>query len=252
MPLSIQEWHQRFLIQAQWTRGLRLYFFDLLKINGQERILDIGCGTGATLSDLESLSPAAIYGADIQEPYLIQARNTCHTCHLLGADVHHLPFSEGSFDLCLSHYFLMWVGNPLQALEEMIRVTKKGGYLVSFAEPDYGGRIDFPPEFIQLREYQILGLLEAGADPRMGRKLKSLFHTCGLQEIHCGVYEGNWDQDPSREEIESEWQILKEDLAGILSADEIKKLQDHELSAWKQGSRLIYVPTFYAWGKVPK
>ncbi len=252
MSLSIQEWHNRFLIQAQWTRALRLYFFDLLQISGQEKILDIGCGTGALLPDLESLSPAEVYGADILEGHLLQAQRTCRTCSLLCADVHHLPLSSQIFDIVLSHYFLMWVGDPANALKEMCRITKPGGYIVAFAEPDYGGRIDFPPEFIKLRDYQISSLLKSGADPRMGRKLQNLFHTLRLEEIHIGVYEGSWDSMPSREEIESEWLVLEEDLAGILKPAELRELKKHDQAAWKNGSRLIYVPTFYAWGRVPQ
>ncbi len=66
-----------------------------------------------------------------------------------------------------------------------------------------------------MKDYQISGLLKAGADPRMGRKLQSLFLESGLVDIQTGVYEGKWEQKPSQEEIESEWQVLKEDLAGV-------------------------------------
>jgi len=251
MPLSIQDRQNRFLIQAQWTRALRLYFFELLNIQQMGKILDMGCGTGALLPDLQSLSPADIFGSDILEEHLLIARQACPDCHLNSADVHHLPFPDNIYDMVLSHYFLMWVENPTKALEEMIRITKPGGHIVAFAEPDYGGRIDFPPEFNEMKDYQISGLLKAGADPRMGRKLQSLFLESGLADIQTGVYEGKWEQKPSQEEIESEWQVLKEDLAGLLSPVELSTLKLDELAARENGSRLIYVPTFYSWGKVP-
>ncbi len=251
MPLSIQDRQNRFLIQAQWTRGLRLYFFKLLNIQQMGKILDMGCGTGALLPDLQSLSPADIFGSDILEEHLLVAQQTCPECYLNNADVHHLPYPNDIFDMVLSHYFLMWVGNPAKALEEMIRITKPGGYIVTFAEPDYGGRIDFPPEFTNMRDYQISGLLRAGADPMMGRKLQSLFLESGLADIQTGVYEGKWEQKPLQEEIESEWQMLEEDLTGSLSPAELNALKKLEEEAWENGSRLIYVPTFYSWGKVP-
>ena len=252
MPLTLQDRQNRYLIQAQWTRALRLYFFELLNLQKMDRVLDMGCGTGALLPDLQALSPADIYGADILEDHLIVAKETCPECCLTGADVHHLPYQENIFDMVLSHYFLMWTGNPEKALNEMYRITRPGGYLVAFAEPDYGGRIDYPLEFIKLRDYQISGLLNAGADPKLGRKLPSLFREVGLVEIQTGVYEGGWGNQPSPEEIESEWQVLEEDLTGILSQVELQELKKLELSAWENGSRLIYVPTFYAWGKVTK
>jgi ubiquinone/menaquinone biosynthesis C-methylase UbiE len=252
MPLTIQDWHNRFLLQAQWTKALRLYFFDLIQIDPADKILDIGCGTGALLPDLESLSPATIYGADVSQSHLEQALQTSQESILIGADVHHLPFIENEFDMVVSHYFLMWIGDASHAIQELCRVIKPGGYLVAFAEPDYGGRIDYPPEFINLREHQISGLLQAGADPRMGRKLRYLFHEADLEEVHCGVYDGRWEKALDIEDIESDWLMLEEDLKNVLSSTEIKELRKHEQKAIENGYRLIYVPTFYAWGKIPE
>ncbi len=252
MPLSLQDWHDRYQIQAQWTRALRTYFFELLKSHPQKKILDIGCGTGVLLPDLQSLSPADIYGADIDLEHLSLAKGTSPNSHLLGADVHHLPFKDESFDMVLCHYFLLWTGNPSAALKEMRRITVENGYVVAFAEPDYGGRIDYPPEFIKIRDYQITSLINAGADPRMGRTLKALFSAGGFSEIVCGVYEGSWENAPSQLEIDSEWRMLEEDLSGLVSRAEISVLKKQEASARQKGSRLIYVPTFYCWGKVNK
>ena len=152
MPLTTQDWHNRFMIQAQWTKALRLYFFDLLKISGHEKILDIGCGTGALLPDLEMLTPAEVYGADICEDHLHQAQIGCQSCNLSCADVLHLPFPDQTFDIVLSHYFLMWISDPERALKDMVRISKPGAYIVAFAEPDYEGRLDYPLEFIKIKD----------------------------------------------------------------------------------------------------
>ena len=90
MPLSLQDWHNRFLIQAHWTKALRLYFFDLLRTQSSDKILDMGCGTGSLLQDLQSLSPAEIYGADISLDHLQLAQAGSPESKLAGADVHHL------------------------------------------------------------------------------------------------------------------------------------------------------------------
>ena len=252
MPLSREEWHQRFLIQAQWTEALRLYFFELIKKDDLLSVLDVGCGTGALLPDLGSLSPAQIYGADIDLDHLVMAGQVCPECGLIGSDVHLLPFKDSSFDLVICHYFLMWVGNPAHALSEMHRITKPGGSVVAFAEPDYGGRIDYPPEFIRISEYQINSLLNAGADPRMGRRLRSLYSNSGFTDLEYGVYQGSWQEEVSEQEFESEWKVLKDDLTGILNQAELNALKKHDQATRDQGSRVVYVPTFYAWGKVVK
>lgn len=228
-----------------------MYFFDLVEADHISRVLDIGCGTGALLPDLEALSPGSITGADLNIEHLRLAQSQSPGADLLGADVHQLPFRENSFDVVLCHYFLMWVGDPNHALREMARVTRPGGTVVAFAEPDYGGRIDHPEIFSPIREYQISALLDSGADPLLGRKLRSLFQEEGFSEIEGGVYQGNWSGLSSPEEIESEWQVLAADLEKYLSPKELEELQIQERISRQDGTRLVYVPTFYMWGKVP-
>lgn len=252
MSLSREEWHQRFQIQAQWTEALRLYFYDLVKRDTLLSVLDVGCGTGALLPEMGLLSPAQIYGLDIDLGHLEMARKVCPECGLIASDVHQLPFQDNSFDLVTCHYFLMWVGSPEHALAELHRITRPGGDVVAFAEPDYGGRIDYPAEFIRIRDLQISSLLNSGADPRMGRKLKGLFAAGGFAHLEYGVYQGSWQGDITEEEFESEWRVLKDDLAGVLNKSELQALKKHELATRNLGTRVVYVPTFYAWGKVVK
>ena len=47
-------WHSRYLQQAAWTRELRTYVFEQAGISSANRILEVGCGTGAILSGLTS------------------------------------------------------------------------------------------------------------------------------------------------------------------------------------------------------
>jgi len=229
-----------------------LYFFDLLKTSPADKILDMGCGTGALLPDLQSLSPAEIYGADYSLYHLAAAKSTCPDCYLVGANVFQLPFADNSFEMVLSHYFMLWVGDPTKALVEMHRITKPGGTIVCFAEPDYGGRIDYPPEFSSLRDYQITALQTAGADPLMGRKLPALFHQGGFTNIQTGIYGGAWKGEPTDAEQESEWLVLEDDLTDLVSPEDLLELKTQDRKAHNNGTRVIYVPTFYAWGQVCK
>ena len=45
--------------------------------------------------------------------------------------------------------------NPLQALDEMKRVTRPGGHVLILAEPDYTHRIDFPDELEYLGKFRL-------------------------------------------------------------------------------------------------
>lgn len=168
------------------------------------------------------------------------------------ADTHYLPFSTASFDFVLSHFLFLWLADPLRALCEMKRLTRPGGAVLALAEPDYGGRIDHPPELQPLGDWQAEALRQQGADPFIGRKLSALFHTAGLRQVETGVLGGQWTQPPQAEEWQSEWNILDADLAQDLhhKAD-LEKLKQADWQAWQSGVRTLYVPTFYAWGRVP-
>lgn len=252
MPLTLQDWHKRYQLQAQWTQALRLYFFDLLKDHKISRILEIGAGTGALLPDLISLPLGQVHGADLCHDRMLIAAQNCANCFLTAGDVHQLPYADNSFDVVFSHYFLIWAGSPHHALAEMKRVTKNNGYLACFAEPDYSGRIDLPENLSQIKDLQITGLRKAGADPEFGRNLKILFNDLGLSDLECGVIQVPDNMDPLPVDLESEWEMIEHDLGKTVTRTALLELKEQDQKARKNGSRSIYVPTYYAWGRVTR
>jgi hypothetical protein len=130
----------------------------------------------------------------------------------------------------------------------MRRVTRSGGSVIALAEPDYGGRIDYPEELAILGRHQAAALRKQGADPRMGRRLAEVFHQLGLQDIEVGVLGGQWKGKSSRREWELEWRVLQSDLGGEQDTDSLRAL---DWAARERGERVLFVPTFYAFGRVP-
>ena len=48
-----------------------------------------------------------------------------------------------------------------------------------------------------------------------------------------------------------EWAVINSDLAGIrFQPAEIQKIKSLDEKAWASGERVLFVPTFYAWGRV--
>ena len=137
----------------------------------------------------------------------------------------------------------------------MIRVTVPGGTILFLAEPDYGGRIDFPEKFTTLGEWQQAALRLQGADPQIGRQLADLLNQAGLQNSQVGVIGAQWHSPPSKEELASEWEIIRSDLEFLnLTSEKVclaDSLERADLKAWSTGARTLYVPTFYALGWVP-
>jgi len=72
--------------------------------------------------------------------------------------------------------------------------------------------------------------------------------------VEAGVLGGQWSGIPTPEDWEMEWNVLEDDLIGasnVLVTPELTRLQQLYKSSWEQGERVLFVPTFYAWGRVP-
>ncbi|OQY35576.1 MAG: hypothetical protein B6I38_01440 [Anaerolineaceae bacterium 4572_5.1] len=249
MPLSASEWDKRFRQQAVWTQDLRHYLYPKIGLKKAENVLDVGCGTGALIAELTSQSKAQIYGLDLDLPRLKLAMRKASTGIYSGGNAQALPFPANVFDLTLSHFLLLWVDDPVRVVQEMRRVTTPGGSILALAEPDYGGRLDYPPSLAQLKEIQTKALRRQGADPHLGRKLRSIFAQAGCQEIVTGVLGGQWFEAPTPEELNLEWSVIAEDAGEEVSAKELRNLELQAKLAWERNERTLFVPTFYAWGK---
>jgi hypothetical protein len=90
------------------------------------------------------------------------------------------------------------------------------------AEPDYGGRIDYPSIFERIGKLQTDQLQAQGADPFIGRKLPALLSQAGLHNIHTALIGGHWSGPPDPDNWSLEWDVLEDDLRGRLPADELK------------------------------
>ncbi|HEX6228741.1 MAG TPA: class I SAM-dependent methyltransferase [Solirubrobacterales bacterium] len=94
-----------------------------------ERALDAGCGTGIYTRRLVEQG-AEVTGVDIDPEMLAAARVKVPSATLVEADVTHLPFADGSFDLSLAVTLLCFVEDAELAAAELVRVTRPGGRVV--------------------------------------------------------------------------------------------------------------------------
>jgi SAM-dependent methyltransferase len=252
MELTPKDWHRRFTQQARWTQDLRDYLYQQVEIENARRVLEVGCGTGAVLADLPSVTPLRV-GLDIDRNFLKAATRNSVQAELNQGDARKLPYREACFDITYCHFLLLWMEDPIHILREMVRVTRPGGAVLAMAEPDYGGRIDHPEELTIVGQWQQESLQQQGADPLMGRKLAGLFSELGLRSVEIGALGGQWSGDPDWEAWGSEWAVLESDYAKTLQDSEAwKVLKDIDRSAYERGERILFVPTFYAWGLVPE
>jgi len=216
------------------------------------RVLEVGCGTGAILQELEKRFSGEIIGLDIDPSMLAQASRNTNQSRLLQSDARALPFPSQAFDLILCHFLLLWVKDPVSVVREMRRLTRPGGYVLALAEPDYGGRIDYPFELQALGKMQQASLHQQGANPLIGRQLNDIFFQAGFLSAQSGCLGGEWKQANSESQGASEWEIIEQDQMALnpaWSLENMLKLKNLDQEARKKGTRVLFVPTFYAWGK---
>ena len=260
------DWHSRFLQQAGWTKDLRAYLFEQAGLKEARRVLEVGCGTGAILSDLSTR--ADVHGLDMDHLRLLEARRHVPSVELACGNALSLPYASGIFDISFCHFLLLWVRQPVLALNEMKRVTRPGGAVLALAEPDYTSRIDKPAALAPLGRWQAESLKRQGADPGVGKRLADLFRDAGIMPIETGPLGGgsgsrmgrsNPDSStglqsrealPTSAERDLEWSVLEADLAGLVPADELRRMKMMDEQAWERGERVLHVPTYFAWGIV--
>lgn len=250
MAFTVQQWHARFVEQSQWTAPLRAFLLAQSSLEIAQSILEVGCGTGAITSCIES-SDKKVVGIDLCYDRLKFAHSIDRSSHFSCSDGLALPFTSGQFDIVFCHYFLLWMGEQAdKAVAEMKRVTRKGGVVLAIAEPDYLSRIDYPVELEKLGHLQTQSLIRQGVIPDMGRRLPELFTNAGLTDIRFGQsgFQTNVKALPAS--FESEWATYRQDLQNDLSESELEILESIDLSAWQNGQRVLFVPTFYALGIV--
>ena len=90
-----------------------------------ERVLDVGCGEGATLFHLGA--PAGAVGVDLFEPKLAFARERLPGCRFVPASVEALPFDAGAFDHVIVRDVVHHLDEPSRLVEECHRVLSPGG-----------------------------------------------------------------------------------------------------------------------------
>ena len=250
MKWEAGDWHRRFSLQAGWTEQIRQYCVKQLNLEGCRRILETGCGTGIISASLQHMTGAEVYGLDIRQDFLNYAKLINLACVFIQGDALALPFAPASFDCAVCHYFLLWASDPVATLAEMRRVVQPGGWVAALAEPDYAGRIDYPDQLATLGWKQAAALHAQGADTYAGRKLAGWLGQAGLKEIQVGLLGGQWGVPPVEEERESEYEMIQADLNETTSPVEMAKLLNLDAAAWQKGERILFVPTFYGWGKV--
>ncbi|MFC1923888.1 methyltransferase domain-containing protein [Chloroflexota bacterium] len=126
-----QEYHESSSQQQKWAKEL----INKLKLKGDERVLDIGCGDGKVTAEIaRSLTKGSILGVDSSEEMVSFARENYFKKHIPNlsfkmVDVKHMSF-DNEFDVVFSNACLHWVIDHLSILKNICRSLNPGGAIL--------------------------------------------------------------------------------------------------------------------------
>lgn len=113
------------------------HFFKEVKFNEVNRYLDVGCGVGRALKYCFKKRIKCV-GFDFSEKAINLAKKILNPkIEILIADGEKLPFTEESFDLVSSLGTIEHFTSPAKGLEQIKRITKKGGQILLVVPNSY-------------------------------------------------------------------------------------------------------------------
>ena len=142
---------------------------ELLALKPAERVLIVGCGTGA---DLPLLPPdVTVLATDLSPAMLARARRRARPgIEVRRMDGHALELPDASFDAALLHMVLEVIPDPARCLAEIGRVLRPGGRLAVFDKflPDGA-----PPAWPRRAALALLDAVFTSTNRQMGEILRA-------------------------------------------------------------------------------
>ena len=171
---------------GRYSRLLSGQLADLASVQGGQRVLDVGCGTGTLTGELVArLGVAAVAAVDPSDSFVAATRARHPGVDVRQAPAERLPFADDAFDAALAQLVVHFMKDPVAGLSEMARVARPDG-VVAACVWDHGGsqgplRLfwdaarDFDPNVDD--ESHLPGTREG--------HLAELFEAAGLREIEA-------------------------------------------------------------------
>src|SRR6266478_7386422 len=164
---------------------------DLLAAKSGERILDLGCGTGALTAEIAACG-AHVIGADRSAEMIEQARKKFPAIQFEVCDARVLPFSN-EFDAVFSNAALHWIPEAERVIQGVARALKPGGRFVA----EFGGKGNVRNVLAAIETvFADLGISANGANPWFNPSVAE--YASLLEKHHLEVREAALFERPTK------------------------------------------------------
>jgi SAM-dependent methyltransferase len=124
------ESYDRFM--GRYSRPLAPLLVDFAGIEAGQRVLDVGCGTGALTTELiQRVGSSSVAAVDPSEPFVEAMRTRFPGLDVQRASAERLPFPSEQFDAALAELVVHFMSDPVGGISEMRRVTGAGGVVAA-------------------------------------------------------------------------------------------------------------------------
>ena len=120
-------------LMGRWSVRLAPLYADFAQLRDFGRILDVGCGTGALVKAIAGIARSSeIVGVDPGQSFVDFARTQFKDPRITFqvGDAMQLPFADGSFDVVVCQFAVMFFPDKPKAFSEARRVLRPGGLFV--------------------------------------------------------------------------------------------------------------------------
>lgn len=181
--------HDSVLRSHRWRTAANSAAYLLPHLRPGLDLLDVGCGPGTITVDLAGIvAPGRTQGVDAAPDVLEEARTGAAAravpVTFSVGDALALPFAEETWDVVHAHQVLQHLADPVAALREWRRVTRRGG-LLAVRDADYAGMTWYPEDPLLDRWLELYrsAARTNGGEPDAGRRLVAWAHRAGLSGV---------------------------------------------------------------------
>jgi SAM-dependent methyltransferase len=169
---------------GRFSGPLAVQFVDLVRVEPEQRVLDVGCGSGALTAVLVGrVGIDRVSAVDPSESFVEVVRTAYPSMDVQRSGAESLPFPDGAFDAVLAQLVVHFMSDPVAGIAEMARTTAPGGVVAASVWDHAGDKGPFAAFWSAARSLDASAPDESDLPGVAEGHLAELFTSAGLTEV---------------------------------------------------------------------